>query len=1682
MKSINDNGYQTPYTVSLDTDQPLSFITWKKTQARSVLYEQEYNLYNEYLINWYQNKKNIQVDSLADLRLSYLILLKQIQIFFSREEVENWYAGVDLNNEKELLLAIPYFSTKLKEIGLYYQHLREDIKKTKIKYNLVGTEKSTVQRLQELILSNYTKKESYGSITIPNTVWKNIPELSAVTDTLNIEFEDYYDNRTYYDRSPTLPISAYFNFNNELTEKYFSQKGLSLNDIDWIYRLGQFSLSSLFTNELSTTAFNLSSLIFEISEQFLGSSRYSTFLVQASAKKDFFTLNIAQGNNFFFWPQGIYKTAVKGATRYQAVDINESGLKEIATAGDTLETADTIFLKSKTGIQGAWLYNKIYDVKDVTMEARIAANDKTIFRYPFPGFGLSSEDIPWTGYSLVSDPRYFYLSDSVKKDIENVYWNTALNLSSTTPVNINDTTLVNAGAYPSKNYDLADKIKIYIKPPSYTSSTTSNLPNEVWLYRFEKTDIPIAPGGTEGNSVIHWPLKRINPSRETVVNSLPNNFCAPIKLNDIDYTFSTASNALSTADVIYKIKNFKDTILDAQECAWLSGSEFYYKNSQTRGINQASFCSIFLPGSFTRFVWASTNQININRVFKGTETHLPDCKFINTPGATYNNFDLCTCKQVYFSPFGHPGNTFDEYPGLADFIIEDTSFNEEFDINSWRDVNGTSFFESSAACWFQTNNSIGWGNGRWVANSSVFANNFYLQQGKRYIYYRAGIKDIDKNIKELPEYVVRYKYPVEEISKPVWIRAKKDPQTRLWVSTNTKSDMTFYPGDFLIYQRTPTIQFEVTGTQIRQTEIQTNPITTNDTNIERGSVWSNYTYITINNNLQPIIVSYPVETLNFPVTQFSTDYRKQIPLPFSQIRRLIAWKLTAPDNTSFTYLDASSFSFVPTVTGVYSVTLTAITGTSFEDEGFYYFTNIPRITAISPTTVETTLSTSLIPVPGFVLSTPLKGWDYSNNTFGRGELVTALENTGAVPYWAITYTEKTSLTDYKGVNSWGSPVRVFDNYNLITQPEYSTFALSGGEYFEYTRNFPSNIIWRQPLQLLNRVNQKVWCNLNYETKSPQNNQINLPDLITYPTTTPSTLQLQNYIENEPVEVHYNAVNSFTWNVTATPEIQETIYTPPVTSTFLTNKEPWANLFNRNNPTVAFFPSFDCLSSVKEIGDYFTPKNLGTLTYINKDYTPVSTLSTVNTLEIFANPSQNYNIRGFSKQSPTNLFDISQENNIWLKEPPSSGAQAGTIKNTIFKKYPKFIPYQSTTEVIYNNKTGLITPTSRQTPWGGKNNLEWADRENIPIDFKGEINVNSWSDDQILKVNGLYLDNWATDIYGNQYGLYKNLQNLPVRSRIEMGGEIWTRKNSQTVEPGTASLSSIYNQYKNINLYNELTSNRIFKIDTFFDTLYIETSTAVLFEKIDYDYITNQITSKVDSSRQISLRVPTTNNLNREFNSPQITFSNYSKPGNTWFLPKEKVVFIPVVEITNNKAILPKLYKHNLTKENLELVFPINQEDLNDIYQLAGLNASSIQRPVISYNSLKKIFLYSFIVENPTSKHIVEIELTNLLTTNLKNIRVYSQQTAEVLPPEIIDTDLTATVTMEQFFTRGIKTNSTDVFFEPINMPRWATITSSGLFVCQPRTVRGALRQPYYLQFKASNAAGPAFYTILINVI
>ena len=148
-----------PQRGKLDTNSPYSYLEWKD-RLPSLLDKDSYEYYNKYVLNWFNKNKTVPISNAFVLRQKYLYMLDQLQVFFDNDEKNNWYRQVNLADEKELLLAIPYFAKKLKDIALYYLQLRTRLKRTKAKYSSVGSVSNIEREIRNYLLNTFSNKNN----------------------------------------------------------------------------------------------------------------------------------------------------------------------------------------------------------------------------------------------------------------------------------------------------------------------------------------------------------------------------------------------------------------------------------------------------------------------------------------------------------------------------------------------------------------------------------------------------------------------------------------------------------------------------------------------------------------------------------------------------------------------------------------------------------------------------------------------------------------------------------------------------------------------------------------------------------------------------------------------------------------------------------------------------------------------------------------------------------------------------------------------------------------------------------------------------------------------------------------------------------------------------------------------------------------------------------------------------------------------------------------------------------------------------------------------------------------------------------------------------------------------------------------------------------------------------------
>lgn len=1559
-----------------DANAPFSYLEWKE-RSPSLMEKNAQDQYNLYVLNWFSAHKEKPASNKFMLRQKYLYLLDQLQLFFSDEQKNTWYRKISLADEKELLLAIPYFAKKLKDISLHYLELRNKAKNAKLKYNSVGSVAGIEQEVYTYILENFTLSGK-NTENLP-VVWKNIPTFADLQKTLSVQIEELYDDKQYTDISSTQPTSKYFNFLHDATASFLATKGIVLSSAEWLFNSFDVTanvsdFSNLFTN-LTSSLFEATepSLYVDFIQKYISENKYVISFVPEVTSTTSLVIPFLEGNNRFFYPYGATSSVYSSSNkRLPLKDLNSLNF-DGATAGYLPQESDSITVKYGNVTKTAWLRQIDYLDTPRTVESKIKKDGVTSFIFPYAGYGLSGSDLAWTGPSLSFNPEYEFLTKELKTSVDNAYWSQETSTDTCDTILLNNTTLISSGATPDVDPRFADHF--YYRTSRYTDITAPQGELEgAWLYKFLETQLPVS---TTSNNVFIWPYQRID-AEEDYSSHLENiNFagaCNPIDIQELTTPMFISDMEFATADKILKLHRYNDNDEDASECAWLSGSIVTltnYTSSFSEGVNnfktpgingyryvnQDNFSGLFAAGVPTRFIWTGPNS-SLADVFKSV-SHRSDCPFAtNFPVVNKFEWEKCTCKQIHHAPFGHSFDTFAEGNYLSDCIAEVTSdFNLlPFDIGSWRDSSGMSLSASSNFAWYKTESDFSWGNGTWVTDSGLTP--FMLMTGKSYVYLRANNKTKQT---DLPFYAVNYKYGT---NRSVWIEARKSPDGDGWISTGKVSRMKLYPGDFIKVERQPQTIYEALSA-----------VYTQNTAANTKSIWSTYDYVPIKcDEVTEVYITWPKTAV--PFGMIDPQYP---PFSFGELSRVEAWSIqrtedgeihyyinptkgsnyNSPISTTITspYLSGETLmgvaltgnfgtgtndifdnvTFIAPTTGTYAISLTAtkIDGTVI----YLNSTTIPPITCVPEYVNNSYVSFSFsTPSCGFLIQEPLKGWNYNKVRYDSYAM-------GARPYWAVLDVEKTSTTRYKGVYAWGYPDSYLDGYLPNKSPMMSPINIAFNTVVDYNRK-GSFFIWRQPINYKEFKDISQWCAISASYTQRSNlssiyliNQIE-PVVVSTNDCILSDIKLSNFIDGEPLEIFYHAITPF--NLTVDYPVIEKSGTPTL-STFFIPTAPWSNLSNKFNPTIANIPVLEETYSLEEAGGYFLPQHLGASQFINKDFNFYLKNNLLSGTYITENPTIRIGGRGRTDEDQPTIFDW-EENNEWLKEPSTMGALAGAVKKSLTKTLQTFIPYQSN---IDENTLGLITSQTKFSPWGGAGNNEWVDSTFDTKGFTGVRNVNTWTIAQIIREDEKNVESWSSDIYGNQYGLFKDPTNKTFADRQEKGGQLWVKNNKQLVSPSTIALSGIFNLFRGLtenNAYYELTNQQIQIVDCYYDTVFIKTPSAVLFIPVTYDYETETIETTFDNVRWISL-------------GESVKFEK------NWVFSTEKKIVILCTKFVKDrigKSFYPCLYELDLITKNLTLLIQINDR----VYSKDRLTGS------IYYNKGYNTFLISYVGTDEQGKMFV----------------------------------------------------------------------------------------------------------------
>jgi hypothetical protein len=355
------------------------------------------------------------------------------------------------------------------------------------------------------------------------------------------------------DKSLSTPLSSYVDIFHEPTAKLFSSKGIVLSSDDWIFKTFSYPTSSTietFIAELTSTVFNEQAdeeLYTAYVQQYLAENKTNLIFENNLVTTETYDVSLQQGNNYFFYPYGTTDTSLSIETPLAPVALSSYEISN-ATSGSVLSSADTIFVKNGDDIKAAWLYFKEFEDENEDVVCLLDKNATTSFIFPFAGYGLSAEDIEWTGPSLETEDEYQFLPPSIKANVNEAYWSQVLPADSTNQINLHETTLAEDGAKASKNPTTADNVSVRSERSEDTTIPRGSL-SAAWLYKFERAAIPISAGTAQTNVVL-WPYGRVDRYQEenkefldSLVNSTLSGVCDPVSVQRLDCSYFAAASS-----------------------------------------------------------------------------------------------------------------------------------------------------------------------------------------------------------------------------------------------------------------------------------------------------------------------------------------------------------------------------------------------------------------------------------------------------------------------------------------------------------------------------------------------------------------------------------------------------------------------------------------------------------------------------------------------------------------------------------------------------------------------------------------------------------------------------------------------------------------------------------------------------------------------------------------------------------------------------------------------------------------------------------------------------------------------------------------------------------------------------------------------------------------------------------
>lgn len=219
-----------------DLNSPFSFLEFLNFGDILTKEINELGLYQQYLKNW-ESVTNISLTSInSDIREQFITFLSEVKLKFSTKEERRYFDNIDLNDNEQLTIAVPFFTSKIKEISLYFARKRDEVTKNLGYIKTKGSTRGVDTFIKDQLTDLYSGDDIPPELTIPENIGEFLKNIEIETEREYDTFNDYYDldpdkSPTFYDTISGNRFDYFTSNTNVISADYFIDTEKTINNI-----------------------------------------------------------------------------------------------------------------------------------------------------------------------------------------------------------------------------------------------------------------------------------------------------------------------------------------------------------------------------------------------------------------------------------------------------------------------------------------------------------------------------------------------------------------------------------------------------------------------------------------------------------------------------------------------------------------------------------------------------------------------------------------------------------------------------------------------------------------------------------------------------------------------------------------------------------------------------------------------------------------------------------------------------------------------------------------------------------------------------------------------------------------------------------------------------------------------------------------------------------------------------------------------------------------------------------------------------------------------------------------------------------------------------------------------------------------------------------------------------------